>query len=92
MEREPASSKLFADICLEKGYISEKEYKVYEGIYRKLVWTPDIKLFVDTDTNTCLKRIEKRGRKYEKEIGTHFLILPKYAVFKKSNFELLARR
>lgn len=51
MERAPDSNKLFADICHEKGYISETEYKVYIGCFKKLVWAQDIKLFINSNSN-----------------------------------------
>ena len=73
MERAPSSSKLFADISREKGYITEKEYNVYAGCYKKLVRAPDIKLFIDTDVDICLERIKRRGRECERDVDHAYL-------------------
>ena len=73
MERAPASSYIFAEICKEDGFMTNDEFKIYQGIFEKLIWKPNIKLFIDTDVMPCMARIAKRAREYEKEIKPAYL-------------------
>ena len=49
MERAPASNKIFAEICKRVGFMTNDEFKIYQGCFEKLIWEPDIKLFIDTN-------------------------------------------
>ena len=73
MERDPSSSKIFAEICKADGFMTNDEYKIYQGIFEKLIWQPDIKLFINTNVMTCMERIRKRGRECEKDIKHAYL-------------------
>ena len=86
MERAPVSSKIFAEICKRDGFMTNDEFKVYQGCFNKLIWEPDIKLFIDTNIITCIERILKRGRECEKNI--EYTYLEKLAVgYAKHQFD-----
>ena len=73
IERAPSSSLIFAEISKNNGFLTDEEFKIYKGIFDKLIWKPDFKLFIDTDVSTCMERISKRGRKCEKNIKHIYL-------------------
>ena len=72
-ERAPASSRIFAEISKSEGFLCDEEFKIYEGIFDKLIWKPDLKLFIDTNVSTCMERIARRGRNCEKNIKHTYL-------------------
>ena len=73
IERDPASSRIFAEIIKSEGYLTDEEFNIYDGIFNKLVWKPDLKLFIKTDVSTCMQRISIRGRICEKNIEPAYL-------------------
>ena len=73
MERNPASSKIFAEICKRDGFMSNEEFKIYQGCFEKLIWEPHLKLFINTNVSTCMERIARRGRECEKDIEHTYL-------------------
>ena len=73
MEKAPVSSKIFAEICKRDDFMTNDEFKLYQGCFNKLIWEPDINLFIDTNIITCMDRILKRERECEKNIEYTYL-------------------
>ena len=38
IERAPSSSKIFAEICKNAGHMTDKEFNIYCGCFKKLTW------------------------------------------------------
>jgi deoxyadenosine/deoxycytidine kinase len=63
--------RLFANLTLE-----DTELKLYEQIHNILkvqILKPDLVIFLQASTDVLLKRIELRGRKFEKKIKADYL-------------------
>ena len=52
--------------------MTNDEFQIYQGIFEKLIWEPDIKLFIDTDVMTCIDKLD-----YHKMFKTLFTFLEK---------------
>jgi deoxyadenosine/deoxycytidine kinase len=56
---------VFTQMMYNQGILSEKEWMVYRQFYDLVEWTPDAVVYIKTDPETCLERIQKRQRKAE---------------------------
>lgn len=60
------------------GHIDDAEWKLYQKIYKSFepyFPKPDIIIFLETSLDAIIRRIESRGRGYEKKIPTSYLEL-----------------
>lgn len=73
---------LLADYTFQKDRVfayltlSDDELMLYDKLFQLLepqVPTPDLVLFLSADLDTCLERIRKRGRAYEKPLAPDYL-------------------
>ena len=58
------------------GIMNKEDYFKYEEVYNKMkneISKPDLIILLRTDITSLLKRIEKRGREYEKDIQKGYL-------------------
>jgi deoxyadenosine/deoxycytidine kinase len=76
-ERSLRSSKLvFGKILYEEGYLDEAEYKVLDYLLQEeeTEWMyPEQAIYLETDVETCLNRIQQHERKSEEIIDIEWL-------------------
>ena len=63
--------KLFAQMTLD-----EEEYKLYEQVYEHVTLdapTPDLVIYLQAPVDVLMKRVNKRGRQYEKHMDEDYL-------------------
>ena len=69
----------FMKLMLENGNIDNTLYKIYESLYNSFMMTHDmhkdaIILYLKTNIDNCIKRIQKRSRTSENVIDKNYLI------------------
>lgn len=73
-ERSPATCKeVFTKMLLDDKRITADEWGVFCKYYGILAWEPDLVLYVNTPVETCLERVQQRGRACEAEISYVYL-------------------
>lgn len=63
----PSSICYQIELCREKGYDCREILSVYQKYYFQWL-KPDLTMVVDTDLDTCIRRIKERGEKVDKEM------------------------
>ncbi|MGE5138073.1 MAG: deoxynucleoside kinase [Rudaea sp.] len=69
-------AQVFARNLYRQRAMGERDYRTYEELYRVLVEflpPPDLIVYLRASVNTLLRRIEQRGREYEKNISREYL-------------------
>ena len=65
---------IFMKMNYEQGHTSKVEWDIYKNLFDNMMEelpyashkkAPDLMIYIDVDYDTMLKRIAKRGRKYE---------------------------
>lgn len=65
-ERSPtACYHVFTTLLKDDGVLNAQQWDLFRSVYNILGWTPDAIVYVDTPPDTCLERIQRRGRPYE---------------------------
>jgi deoxyadenosine/deoxycytidine kinase len=67
---------IFAKTMYKSGFMNQDELNEYLTLYRKYITEvvePDIFIYLKASTSNLLKRIENRGRSYEKSIKNCYL-------------------
>jgi deoxyadenosine/deoxycytidine kinase len=67
---------VFANLHLDKGYLSKDEYCVYRDLYDailNLIEAPDLFICLECSTKTSLSRIKNRGREFELNIEANYI-------------------
>lgn len=73
-ERSPWESyNIFAKLLSESGYLTGDEFSLYESMYRRTSWKPDLFIYLKTDAEVCLERVRKRNRNCENVIDASYL-------------------
>tara|TARA_Y100000389_G_scaffold201059_1_gene242855 strand:- start:3772 stop:4338 length:567 start_codon:yes stop_codon:yes gene_type:complete len=73
-ERSPWESyHIFSKMLLESGCMSPSEFELFEGLYNKLAWKPDLFIYLRTTPDICKERIIKRQRSCETNIDVEYL-------------------
>lgn len=73
-ERSPATCKeVFTKMLLDDKRITADEWGVFCKYYDVLAWEPDLVLYVNTPVETCLERVQQRGRACEEDISYVYL-------------------
>ncbi len=82
VQRELFQRTLVSDYCFQKDRIfayltlSDDELMLYEKLYTVLepqVPVPDLVIYLTADVSTCMSRIRKRQRSFEREISEEYL-------------------
>lgn len=74
LDRSVCGDRAFSRCQWQMGYLCSDEYRLYNDIYETLLehdMMPDIILYLDVPVETCIKRIEKRGR--NEQVDRHYL-------------------
>lgn len=95
-ERCPLSSKeVFSRLQYESGRMTRYENDLYQQIYDKLAWEPDVVIYIRTPSNVCYERMNSRGRECETNVPLIYLtkVHEKYEqlcelISKKNNIKL----
>lgn len=73
-ERSPWESyHIFSKMLLENGCMTPGEFELFERLYDKLAWKPDLFIYLRTTPETCQERIRKRERPCETSIDIEYL-------------------
>ncbi len=82
IDEEREDSRIVADFLLEKdrlfaeATLSDTEFRLYDQIYQSLIERspkPDLVVYLQAPTEVLLRRIRKRGRRFERPIDTTYL-------------------
>jgi len=69
-------AEVFASHLHQKGHIDERDWTMYQDLYatlRKEIRPPDLMIYLRCPLKTLVRRIEKRGRAFEKRIPRAYL-------------------
>ena len=73
-ERSPESCKyIFHKSHYEDGIINNIENNIFDELYYKLSWKPDILIYIDTPPAVCYQRMQQRNRNAEKNVPLQYL-------------------
>lgn len=70
-------AEIFARNLYRQGAMGERDYGVYRELYEVLTLylpPPDLVVYLRASASTLLKRIELRGRDYERDISLEYLV------------------
>jgi deoxyadenosine/deoxycytidine kinase len=68
---------VFAENLYRQGLIDERDYKAYRELYEVLsefLTPPDLVVYLRASSSTLVKRIQQRGRDYERQITPEYLV------------------
>ncbi len=73
-ERCPLSSKeVFSKLQYDNGLMTKYENDLYQELYDKLSWEPDVVIYIRTPSNVCFDRMNSRGRECETNVPLIYL-------------------
>ena len=73
-ERSPESCRnIFHALHVKNGIINDLETAVFEEIYQKLSWKPDVFIYINTPAEICYERMQCRNRDSEKNVPLSYL-------------------
>lgn len=90
-ERSPIDCKyVFNQISYEDKNLTEEELNIFNDVYHKIGWKPDIFIYLRTTPEVCFERMNKRNRDCEKNVSLEYLkkIHEKYEEFMINNHKL----
>jgi deoxyadenosine/deoxycytidine kinase len=74
-ERSPYTCRyVFTEIQIKEKQLHPLELKVFDEIFNKLSWKPDIIIYIKTSPEICYKRMNNRARDCEKSVPLEYLI------------------
>ncbi len=68
---------VFAENLYRQGLIDPRDYKAYRDLYEVLtefLTPPDLVVYLRASSSTLVKRIQNRGRDYERQISPEYLV------------------
>jgi deoxyadenosine/deoxycytidine kinase len=69
-------AEIFAHNLYIQGHMAERDYQTYRDLYQVLTRflpPPDLVIYLRASVDTLRRRIEQRGREYERQIQTEYL-------------------
>lgn len=73
-ERSPISNRhVFTKLQHDEGSMTDLELNLFDQLYSKLAWTPDIIIYIRTDPEVSHTRMQKRGRECENGVTLEYL-------------------
>lgn len=73
-ERSPLSNRyIFAQLQYDQGRMTDMELKMFEALYDKLAWTPDVVIYIKTDPAVSMERMKLRARSCENEVPFDYI-------------------
>jgi deoxyadenosine/deoxycytidine kinase len=65
-ERSPMATRyVFVQIAYNSGHISRTDFELFKSVYDLVAWNPDVIFYLDVPVETCLQRVQSRGRPCE---------------------------
>lgn len=67
---------IFARNLRQRGYMSERDYRVYRELYDEIVQflpKPDLIIYLKASIPTLIERVHRRGRDFERDISPLYL-------------------
>jgi deoxyadenosine/deoxycytidine kinase len=73
-ERCPLSSKeVFSKLQYDSGMMTKYENDMYQELYEKLAWEPDVIIYIKTPSIVCYHRMISRARECETNVPITYL-------------------
>lgn len=73
-ERSPISNRyIFSQLQFDQGRMNNLEKTMFEQLYDKLAWTPDVIIYIRADPHVSMERMKKRARACENEVPIEYL-------------------
>ena len=73
-ERSPLSCRyVFTEQNFESGHVHPLELNIFSKLYKKLSWSPDVLIYINTDPNVCYERMQTRARDCESHVSLDYL-------------------
>ncbi|XP_060643140.2 NADH dehydrogenase [ubiquinone] 1 alpha subcomplex subunit 10, mitochondrial [Anolis sagrei] len=76
LERSPFSDYVFVEAMLKQGYIHKRcieHYNIIKGLSIDEFLPPHLAIYIDVPVSDVRKRIEERGKPYEKKVSSAYL-------------------
>ena|SRR3989339_239582 len=70
------NAEVFAKHLYRKKFISKRDWKVYNQIYKtciRILPPPDLVIYLKASVGNIMERIQNRGRDFEKSIDEHYI-------------------
>ena len=64
---------VFGKALLQDKMLTEMEYSLFEDYVKQFAWKPDVYIYINTSSSTCMKRIQTRNRNSETGISMDYL-------------------
>lgn len=73
-ERSPVSNRyVFAQLQRDQGKMNDLELELFDALYKKLSWEPDVLIYIRTDPKVSMERMNTRGRECENTVPFEYL-------------------
>lgn len=73
-ERSPLSNRyIFAQLQYDQKRMIDQELKMFDALYDKLAWTPDIIIYIQTNPQISMERIKQRARECENDVPIEYI-------------------
>ncbi len=69
-------ARIFAHTLRKRGFMSERDWDNYQSLFTSMAGqlkTPDLVIYLKSDVPSLIKRIQQRGREFEKSIDINYL-------------------
>jgi deoxyadenosine/deoxycytidine kinase len=73
-ERSPLTCRhVFTTLQHADGHMNDAELALFDDVYQRLRWEPDLVMYVRSKPETCMRRIGMRGREAERNISLEYV-------------------
>jgi deoxyadenosine/deoxycytidine kinase len=73
-ERSPLSNRyVFTELGHDEGRLNNLELELFDTMYQKLAWEPDVVIYIRTDPQTSMERMQARARECESCVPLDYL-------------------
>jgi deoxyadenosine/deoxycytidine kinase len=73
-ERSPISNRfVFSQLQHDNNNMKDVELKMFERVYDKLAWTPDVIIYIRTDPEVSMTRMQERARQCEDAVPLEYI-------------------
>jgi deoxyadenosine/deoxycytidine kinase len=73
-ERSPISNRfVFSQLQYDNKNMKDLELKMFERVYDKLAWTPDVIIYIKTDPEVSMQRMQQRARQCEDAVPLEYI-------------------
>lgn len=73
-ERSPLSNRhVFTELGYEQGRLNKLELNLFESLYNKLAWKPDVVIYIKTEPEVSMERMKTRARDCECAVPLEYL-------------------